>query len=205
MRAYTSRTGTRSTLAALRRAGWRLLVSATGAHRTEGFPYALDNGAWTAYRKGRPLDEGLFWQLFERLGPGADWVVCPDVVGDRRSSLRLTERWLPRLVGRTSLVLIGVQDEMTPADIAPWLTSGVGVAIGGTTPWKLDQLQRRVWAGVGEWGHCLRVNSARRIRLCRASMLHSFDGTSPIRFPSTLDRLTRARDEAGLQLDMWRK
>lgn len=41
---YTSRTGTRSTLRALRADGWHLLVSATGVHRTEGFPYAIDNG-----------------------------------------------------------------------------------------------------------------------------------------------------------------
>lgn len=42
---YASRTGTRRNLDALRAAGWRLMVSARGALRTEGFPYALDNGA----------------------------------------------------------------------------------------------------------------------------------------------------------------
>ena len=36
MIAYASRTGTRRNLAALRGANWRLLVSATGVHRTEG-------------------------------------------------------------------------------------------------------------------------------------------------------------------------
>lgn len=39
MLGYASRTGTRRNLAALRAAGWRLLVSATGVHRDEGFPF----------------------------------------------------------------------------------------------------------------------------------------------------------------------
>jgi hypothetical protein len=41
MQMYASRTGTRRNLAALRAAGWRLLVSATGVHRHEGFCYML--------------------------------------------------------------------------------------------------------------------------------------------------------------------
>jgi hypothetical protein len=41
---YTSRTGTRQNLDALRHAGWRLLVSARGPLRPEGFRYGLDNG-----------------------------------------------------------------------------------------------------------------------------------------------------------------
>jgi hypothetical protein len=45
MAGYASRTGTRRNLAALRDAGWRLLVSAEAELRTEGMRYALDNGA----------------------------------------------------------------------------------------------------------------------------------------------------------------
>ena len=54
--AYASRTGTRRNLAALRGAGWRLLVSAASVHSNEGFPYAIDNGAWSAFTQGRPID-----------------------------------------------------------------------------------------------------------------------------------------------------
>ena len=52
MMGYASRTGTRRNLDELRAHGWRLMVSATGAHRTEGFQYCIDNGAWTSYQKG---------------------------------------------------------------------------------------------------------------------------------------------------------
>lgn len=58
MIAYTSRTGTRSTLEALRRAGWRLLVSAAAEHRHEGMPFAIDNGAWTYHQRGERFDVG---------------------------------------------------------------------------------------------------------------------------------------------------
>ncbi len=75
---YASRTGTKRSLAALREAGWRLLVSAKGVLRTEGFDYALDNGAWTAHQKGEPFDVPAFEKAVEALGTGADWIVAPD-------------------------------------------------------------------------------------------------------------------------------
>ena len=74
MIAYASRTGTRSTLAALRSAGWRLLVSAAGELRTEGFRYALDNGAWSAHQAGQPFDEAAFLRALDLLGRDADFV-----------------------------------------------------------------------------------------------------------------------------------
>jgi hypothetical protein len=96
---YCSRTGTATTLSELRKRGWRLLVSATGVWRTEGFGYALDNGAWTAHQKGLPmLDLDLFWSLVAKFGSGADWVVAPDIVGGGRASLELSVGNLPRLL-----------------------------------------------------------------------------------------------------------
>jgi len=68
MIAYASRTGTRRNLDALRRAGWRLMISARGALRTEGFRYALDNGAWTSSQRGEPFNEAAFERALSRLG-----------------------------------------------------------------------------------------------------------------------------------------
>lgn len=70
MIAYASRTGTRRNLDALRGAGWRLLVSATGVHRHEGFRYAIDNGAWTAYQAGTLWNESAFLRLAP-IGPSS--------------------------------------------------------------------------------------------------------------------------------------
>lgn len=67
---YASRTGTRRNLALLRECGWRLLVSAAGVLRHEGFRYALDNGAWSAYTQGRPFDFAAFELALRKFGGG---------------------------------------------------------------------------------------------------------------------------------------
>ena len=184
---YASRTGTRSTLRVLRQHGWRLLVSATGVQRTEGFRFALDNGAWTSHQQGVPFDEGLFTSCVERFGADADWVAVPDVVMGGADSLTVSRRWLPWVLERTRLALICVQDGMVPADLADIVSAErVGIFIGGSSAWK-D-------ANAPQWGafcaarnlylHVGRVNTARRIRICASVGAHSFDGTGASRFTS---------------------
>lgn len=191
--AYASRTGTRRNLAALRDAGWRLLVSARGVHRTEGFPYALDNGAWSAYQKGEAFDVAAFVLAYERLGAGADWVVAPDQVAAGLASLELTLEWLPQLRD-ARMVLIAVQDGIEATDVRPYLGARVGLFLGGSTEWKLRTA--RAWGAlareVGCYYHFARVNSAKRIRLAQDVGAHSFDGTAATRFAVNVPRLTNA-------------
>lgn len=118
-----------------------------------------------------------------------------------RASLRLTARWLPRVERYGAPMLIGVQDGMTPRDVAPWVSGGVGVFLGGSTPYKL--------ASAIAWGrwclergvhfHIARVNTAKRIRLCQEARASSFDGTSATRYATTLPLLERAC----AQLHLW--
>lgn len=189
---YASRTGTRRNLDALRKAGWRLLVSARGVLRTEGFPYALDNGAWTAFQRGEPFDVAAFEKAVTLLGRGADWIVVPDKVADAAESLRMAEEWVPRLRGIAPL-LIAVQDGMTEADVSHWLRDGCGVFLGGSTEWKLAQM--RYWGAVcrryGAHYHVARVNSAKRIALAKEAGAMSIDGSSASRFALSLPRLDR--------------
>jgi hypothetical protein len=198
--AYASRTGTRRNLEALRAAGWGLMVSATGRHRTEGFArYAIDNGAWTAYRQGRAWDERLFMELVEALGAAADFITAPDVVAGGVASLRLTESWLPRLERFGRRLLVPVQDGMQPGDVAPLLGPRVGIFVGGSneapTWWKVRTLPAwgRLARERGAHLHVGRVNSSRRIRQCALAGAHSFDGTSPTRYAVTLRPLDNAR------------
>jgi len=198
---YASRTGTRRNLEALRKAGWHLLVSATGKHRHEGFPYAIDNGAWTAYQKGRPFDVGAFEAVVECLGDNAEFIVVPDIVGGGHESLRFSEEWLPRLRGVGRRQLIAVQDGMTPGDIRSLLCDEIGIFLGGTTDWKLDTM--RHWGQLaqetGAYFHVGRVNTAKRIRLCQFAGADSFDGTSASRFAVSIPLLTNAKN----QLPLW--
>lgn len=189
---YASRTGTRRNLAALSACGWRLLISATGVHRTEGFPYAIDNGAWTAHQQGRRFDHAAFERVVWALGDGADWIVVPDVVADRDASLRMTEWYLPHL-DRWPL-LVAVQDGMTDADVAPWLGPRCGLFLGGSTEWKLATMTQ--WGELarrrGCYYHVARCNSGRRISRAKEAGAHSFDGTSVTRFADSMGRLDRA-------------
>lgn len=192
MIAYASRTGTRRNLRALREADWRLLVSARGVLRTEGFRYGLDNGAWTAHQRGEDFDREAFELAVELLGAGADWIVVPDVVADAVRTLRMAERWLPTLEHYP--VLVAVQNGMEAADVRPWLGPRCGIFLGGDTTWKLATM--RAWGELAlERGchyHVGRVNSARRIELCHEAGAHSFDGTSVTRFADSIGRLDRA-------------
>lgn len=195
IRAYASRTGTKVNLDALRAAGWRLMLSATGVWRTEGFPYALDNGAWTAFQSGAPFDVARFTGLLERFGEGADFVVVPDVVRGGHESLRLSLRWLDRLWWVKCPRLVAVQDGVTPADLDWLLGSDVGIFVGGTDDWKEKTMG--IWAAAararGAICHVGRVNTQRRLRKCLAAEVDSFDGSSVSRFACHLPLLERVR------------
>lgn len=200
MIAYASRTGTRRNLAALREAGWRLLVSAAGVQRHEGFLYALDNGAWSAYTQGRPFDVPLFEKALAKLGAGADWTVLPDIVAGGARSLELSLQWMRRVLDSSPRGMIAVQDGMAPTDVEPFIGPRVGVFVGGSTNWKLRTMSQ--WAELarrlGAWCHVARVNTARRISACITAGADSFDGSSASRFVKTLPLLDNARRQLAL-------
>ena len=201
MIAYASRTGTRRNLAALRGAGWRLLVSAAGCLRAEGFPYALDNGAWSAFTQGRPFDESAFIKALRKMVAGADWTVIPDVVAGGAASLELSLRWMRRVLDESPRALIAVQDGIATDDVRGFLGDRVGLFVGGSTEWKLATLDAwgRLGREVGCWVHVGRVNTKRRIHRCANAGATSFDGTSVSRFAKTLPRL----DAAVRQFPLW--
>lgn len=198
---YASRTGTRRNLDALRAAGWRLLVSAAGVLRTEDMPYALDNGAWTAYQQGRAFDENAFRRALDKVGEGADWIVLPDIVAGGLRSLDYSLTWLERLRGFPRQLLIAVQDGMEIDDVREVLSPVVGIFVGGSTQWK--EATTGAWGSVARRRNCYlhvgRVNSVRRIRICSAAGANSIDGTSASRYALSLPPL----DAATRQVDMF--
>ncbi len=201
---YASRTGTRRNLDALRCAGWSLLISATGAHRSEGFAYAIDNGAWTAHTQGKPWDEDAFVRLVATHGVGADWVVAPDIVEGGAASLAVSLSWLPRLLDACPRVLIAVQDGHEARDVERLLGERVGLFVGGSSAWK-EFSTLSIWGPLarssGCWMHVGRVNTARRIAICSSAGATSFDGTSVTRFAKTMRPLDAARRQTSLDLE----
>lgn len=195
---YASRTGTKRNLAALREHGWGLLVSRAGAWRTEGFDrVALDNGAWADFQAGRTFDEDgydRYLEWAEAQPHPFDWLALPDIVAGGIASLQLSLRYLNRGLSISPLVLIAVQDGMTPENIAPLVGSQVGVFLGGSTDWKIRTM--------AEWGrfcatrdiyyHVARVNSIARIALAASCGADSIDGSSASRYAVSLPKLAYA-------------
>ena len=192
---YASRTGTRRNLDGLRRAGWRLLVSAAACLRCEGFPYALDNGAWSAYTQGRPFDDRAFVVALAKMGAGADWTTIPDIVAGGPASLELSLKWMRRVLDETPRAMLAVQNGMVPEDVRPFIGARVGIFVGGDTKWKMATLEQ--WCALGRergaWVHVGRVNSKKRISACATSGATSFDGTSASKYAVTLPALDAAR------------
>lgn len=193
---FFSRTGTKRNLAAARGAGWGILVSAAGVWRDEGFDLvAADNGQWSERENtDAPFNADRFNRFLDWLGDRATFIVLPDIVCGGLASLDLSLTWLAKLRGHSSILLIPVQNGMTPQIIAPFLSDRVGIFVGGDTEWKE--------ATLGEWGqlaadagclvHVGRVNTVRRIRLCQTAGVHSIDGSSVTRFACTLPPLDMA-------------
>lgn len=205
MIAYASRTGTRRNIEAWRQHGWRVLVNALGDLRSEGLPYALDNGAWSAYTQGRPFDDKAFVKALGKMGAGADWTVLPDIVAGGTASLEMSLHWMRRVLDDTRRCLLAVQDGMGAEDVRPFLGARVGIFVGGSTAWKIGTAE--AWGALGRevgcWVHVGRVNTAKRIRLCARAGAHSFDGTSTTRWAKNTPRLSLARDSARQQLYLW--
>jgi hypothetical protein len=181
------------------------MVSARGSLRPERFRYALDNGAWTAFQRSEPFDVPAFDKAVARLGPGADWIVLPDIVAGGLASLRFSLHWLDTLRNRSSLrgarYMLAVQNGMEPGHIVSLAGPEVGIFVGGDTPWKLATMA--AWARLaherGGLCHVGRVNTARRIRLCAAAGADSFDGSGVSRFASALPRLDLARRQPDIE------
>ena len=205
MIAYCASTSTKTTLSALQAARWRLLMTPDILKRTKDnqpqrwpngatAPYALDNGAYGAFNRGRPFNGEAFKWAVERVGRGADWVAIPDAVGNATDTFKLAAHWFKFVTGHTQKPLFVVQDGMAAADVAQWCVRGCGLFIGGTTEYKLKTMAQ--WARLahrhGQICHVGRVNTQKRIILCGHAGVDSFDGSGVAQFPNKLTLLDRA-------------
>lgn len=223
-------------------AGLRMLISPLDPRDPGPNGHCLDNGAWPAFQRwmrvaraggatepeamgawlsggweAGMLDEDAFERALERYGPSADFVILPDIVAKGLESLAYSRRWMNRCLGACDLVLIAVQDGMTPADLEPLVGTRVGIFLGGSTEWKLETAESwGRWCAerpcthplstaerprTGCWFHYARVNTERRFRRAHAAGADSVDGSSAAKFPSSLPLLTRAA-LAPAQLDL---
>jgi hypothetical protein len=202
MIAYASRTSHRN-LEALRRAGWRLMISAKGRHGHGGLRYALDNGAWHSFCHELPFDAASFLATYRELGPLADFVVLPDIVAGGHASLAYSLKWRDQLGVPLCPFMLAVQDGMAAMDVAQSIGPQLGIFVGGSTAFK--ERTMAAWGviarGKGARLHIGRVNTVRRIALCAAAGADSFDGSGASRYATELPRLDLARLQGDLFAD----
>ena len=156
------------------------LLSADRPGRMKVWPHlewALDNGAFPAWKNGEPWDEEVFiealdWVKGQSIQP--KWIVVPDVVTDCEGTFKAWEKWEPRLRHLRIPLALAVQDGMTAKEVELRASPDV-IFVGGSRPWKLQT--RRTWAETFPRVHVGRVNGLRDLVACHELGVESVDGT----------------------------
>lgn len=177
---------------------WRLLLSPASVrsvtqknkHILYQRGYAIDNGAYSWHIKGQPFNDKVFLKLLNQYAKNADWIVIPDCVGDYWETARMFMIWYQKLIRYRKKLLYVAQNGIEDRDYATirGMTSrGIGIFVGGSTDWKLEHSRKiaDICRMNGEICHIGRVNSAKRLRLCRDWKATSFDGSGMARYRET--------------------
>lgn len=169
--------------------GFGLLYSPTYGiipRQCEDFLFALDNGAFSAYRGRVPWDETRFYRYVQRIentNITPAFVVIPDIVAGGKESLDLSVSHIQKLPS-TWKKYLPVQDGMKECDLTPNITEYIdGIFVGGIVTWK--------WRTAGMWCklahdfgfncHIGRVNTEREILSAYHIDADSVDGSSASR------------------------
>ena len=151
-----------------------MLFSPNGWQNPKGLPFALDNGRFAVWSRGKTWHAKDFLKLLDRQGDDPLWVVVPDVVGDACETFTWWEKWEPRLREYGWPLALAVQDGMTPRSVHRHSNPDV-IFIGGTTKWKRSTVWQ--WCQTFERVHIGRVNTAKWLWNAARCGAESCDGT----------------------------
>lgn len=150
-------------------------IYSPGGFQGPWHPYALDNGAFSEWSKGRPFDPAKFIGLLDRArgeSISPQWVAVPDVVTDRDATLAKWREWEPILRPYGWPLAFVVQNGMTYGDVP----GGANVIfVGGDTDWKKDTA--RYWCERFPHVHVGRVNGETDLWRYHRAGAESCDGT----------------------------
>ena len=156
-------------------------------------PWALDNGVFGAWQKGREWNEEPLFQyldLYTQWGPS--WVVVPDWVADRELTLKRWQEYYPAVSAYGVPLAFVVQDGMSPVDVPG---NADIVFVGGSTSWKWKNL--KTWTENFPRVHVGRVNTYKLLWMAHEAGAESCDGTGWFRGDSKqLAGLTRYLEES---------
>lgn len=159
------------------------MILAPDAWQTPTCPYALDNGVYGAFLKGRTWDQEMHCAWLGMLAKvPADipplWVLLPDAVADWPRTVELAELYAPVVRSHGWPVAIALQDGCDFDQVLEFAPDWVFLA--GSTEWKERNIDAvcRFFQPLGICVHVGRVNTRRRIMLCQAAGVDSCDGTT---------------------------
>lgn len=139
-------------------------------------PYALDNGAWSAFKNNTPWSEAEWLSLLRWAclsGQRPLWSIVPDVVGDRDATLRQWDVYAPMVSEFGFRRAFAVQDGMKFSDVPD---DDCMLFLGGSTGWKDDAIP--AWCAEFRGRvHVGRVNKPDRLIRCYQAGAVSVDGT----------------------------
>ncbi len=149
-------------------------------------PYALDNGAFGAWKNksGWPVQPWLTlmdWAKKSKQDPL--WCLVPDVVSDRAATLARWEAYAPMAKEYGWPLAFAVQDGMSAADVP---TEAAVVFVGGGDEFKWGTLE--MWCREFPRVHVGRVNGYAGLEKCRIAGAESCDGTGWFRGCETQSR-----------------
>ncbi len=152
-------------------------------------PYAFDCDAFSAWQNQTDWDEQAFFDALDYLRLHylkPSWVVCPDVVTNKKATLEKWDKYRDRVATYGWPVAFVVQDGMTPEDVP---SNADLVFVGGSRSWKWRTVN--TWADNFDRVHVGRVNSIDRVWLCHDLGVESVDGTGWFRDGDDSPRLMR--------------
>jgi hypothetical protein len=172
------------------------LYSPTNQHGPyEHLPYALDNGAYSAYANNtewdaKSFDRLLLWAQGKQQQPL--WVAAPDVVADGAATLAMWDEWSVALREQGFTPALVVQDGMTPQDALA--CEAEVVFVGGSYEWKWNWVWR--FCDALPRVHVGKVYSYEALMKCWEAGAESVDGTGWFRGgPRTWSHVCRFLEE----------
>ena len=165
------------------RMGW--LLGPVSFKTTKLRPFvkiAFDNDAFGAWQNKEEWDEKAWLEMIEgirrqKLQP--EWILVPDVVGDKDATLRNFFAYRYHLNGFKTA--FAVQDGMVPQDVPA--SSVDCIFLGGTLKWKWRTLTMWRNAFPDKILHVGRVNRLGKLLACERVGVDSIDGTGWFRRP----------------------
>lgn len=206
---YCGQTRSAKWIARARACGWGEMVQPSEWPPRRPERFALDNGAFVAWRKGLPFDAEGYGALLEKVrasGLVPDFLIAPDVVAGGAASLELSLEWADRCrtVGPTYLA---VQDGMTEAEVRAAVARGgfAGLFVGGTLEWKLATMAAWAWLTreLGIRCHVGRVGTGKRVRTALLAGVDSCDSCVPLFSDGNWSTVDRALRDGAAQAALW--